>query len=958
MGDLPWKSVELAFTGGKIESAEAEHGLSSFPKLDAVGIGDMSGSGAVYPSGKALTVTFTADTNMDDVEIDFASSSTAIVGDGYPTIEWSSTFPVASIVQDTRLDVYAFAPGTEITSIELENPTDTLAITPKAPGLSAQMGSGFFGLARLDGSGTPIEQGVPLVSTSEALAPDAAGARTSVVKSPVSPAYGYVTIVLGAFFFDPCETCGFPAGGCTANKAGDACVDEAGSTCFIAEPACACESVQDGPDALIPLCAPEGDGTCGVAGVYACLQGADPCVPVAESCYLGPPSPSPSPPYVATPMACACRGSLPSALSFVPGDNYVDITIEGNSYQYPVDYGTNKCAAWDAGRPPYCAAPYVDYLTEAADWCSSPWCFVDADDCSTASDSSNLPGLSYIWCDDSTATETDDFGCGGTCEKEDPQGGERPTCTQGADCGGQIFNECGTACPLICGQPAPEMCSENCVAEYQCPSGQCFDESAGTCSLTRPPARKCELGQGWSEFEDGVYVENGESYTDPKNPCKQGTCDNGLLIEMAIDCMEVGCDDPWCREPCPKGQKLNMDDPSRETCCGECVDISPSPEPAPPPSPGPTPPPSASPLPPPSLMPSPPTVSPQPPPLPPPPSPSPPAACSKKCPTDRDALATCSSTYETFSCRESYVYFGCDCSGCCYEEHSPPPPPLKPHPPPPAPPPSPLPSPLPSPMPSPPPSPMPTLAPPPAAIPRDLPNADDHDDHDHAPTQEREPESEPSPAPTPPPSPTVTPSPAPAPVPQNVCCLALTATCLACSTGLSVSEYCQFHPDTMGCASPPVPLPSPLPSPPAASPLPPPSPAPPTASPVLLPPPPAPPSPSPTPPPSSMPTPPPPPPPLFKALYVAFDLSVPSSWSWTEGLESLKRSIAESAAAGVTSSDVAIEEAETTRARRLQEDGSTTLRVSIAATDAAHAPSHLTMAQCGDGAHTYSICTT
>ncbi|EOD23561.1 hypothetical protein EMIHUDRAFT_239461 [Emiliania huxleyi CCMP1516] len=44
------------------------------------------------------------------------------------------------------------------------------------------------------------------------------------------------------------------------------------------------------------------------------------------------------------------------------------------------------------------------------------------------------------------------------------------------------------------------------------------------------------------------------------------------------------------------------------------------------------------------------------------------------------------------------------------------------------------------------------------------------------------------------------------------------------------------------------------------------------------------------------------------------------------GLESLKRSIAESAAAGVTSSDVAIEEAETTRARRLQEDGSTTLR--------------------------------
>ena len=298
--DRPWKSIEIAFTGGQVESAEAEHGLSSFPKLDAVGIGDMSGSGAVYPSGKALTVTFTADTNMDDVEISFASSSTAIVGDGYPTIEWSSTFPVASIVQDTRLDVYAFAPGTEITSIEVANPTDTIAITPKVPGLSAQMGSGFFGLARLDGSGTPIEQGVPIVATSEALAPDAAGARTSVVKNPVSPAYSYVTFVLAAFFFDPCETCGFPAGGCTANEVGDACVDEAGSTCFVAEPACACDSVQGGLP-LTALCAPGGDGTCGVAGVYACLQGADPCVPIAESCYVGPPSPSPSPPFVATP---------------------------------------------------------------------------------------------------------------------------------------------------------------------------------------------------------------------------------------------------------------------------------------------------------------------------------------------------------------------------------------------------------------------------------------------------------------------------------------------------------------------------------------------------------------------------------------------------------------------------------------------------------------------------------
>ena len=59
---------------------------------------------------------------------------------------------------------------------------------------------------------------------------------------------------------------------------------------------------------------------------------------------------------------------------------------------------------------------------------------------------------------------------------------QRETCTQGADCGGQVFAECGTACPLICGQPAAEFCTENCVAEHQCPNGQCFNERSGVCS--------------------------------------------------------------------------------------------------------------------------------------------------------------------------------------------------------------------------------------------------------------------------------------------------------------------------------------------------------------------------------------------------------------------------------------------------------------------------------------------
>ena len=36
-----------------------------------------------------------------------------------------------------------------------------------------------------------------------------------------------------------------------------------------------------------------------------------------------------------------------------------------------------------------------------------------------------------------------------------------------------------------------------------------------------------------------------------------------------------------------------------------------------------------------------------------------------------------------------------------------------------------------------------------------------------------------------------------------MCCLAMTASCLACASGVSVSEYCQEHPDTVGCSSPP-----------------------------------------------------------------------------------------------------------------------------------------------------------
>jgi len=77
----PWTTVEVAFADGEIESVAAENGLTAIIHANKkqVGIGDLSGSGATHPSGLAMTVTFSPDTDMDSVRIDFSSEVTAIV---------------------------------------------------------------------------------------------------------------------------------------------------------------------------------------------------------------------------------------------------------------------------------------------------------------------------------------------------------------------------------------------------------------------------------------------------------------------------------------------------------------------------------------------------------------------------------------------------------------------------------------------------------------------------------------------------------------------------------------------------------------------------------------------------------------------------------------------------------------------------------------------------------------
>ena len=55
------------------------------------------------------------------------------------------------------------------------------------------------------------------------------------------------------------------------------------------------------------------------------------------------------------------------------------------------------------------------------------------------------------------------------------------TCVLGDDCGNQVWTECGTSCPPICGSPEPMICNMMCNVGYQCPHGLWWDNDTGNC---------------------------------------------------------------------------------------------------------------------------------------------------------------------------------------------------------------------------------------------------------------------------------------------------------------------------------------------------------------------------------------------------------------------------------------------------------------------------------------------
>ena len=56
-------------------------------------------------------------------------------------------------------------------------------------------------------------------------------------------------------------------------------------------------------------------------------------------------------------------------------------------------------------------------------------------------------------------------------------------CVLGDDCGNQVWTDCGTSCPPICGSPEPMMCNMMCNVGYQCPQGLWWDNDTGNCVL-------------------------------------------------------------------------------------------------------------------------------------------------------------------------------------------------------------------------------------------------------------------------------------------------------------------------------------------------------------------------------------------------------------------------------------------------------------------------------------------
>ena len=77
------------------------------------------------------------------------------------------------------------------------------------------------------------------------------------------------------------------------------------------------------------------------------------------------------------PTYCPCIDTFPDGwVTFEEG--LLQVNISGMAFSYPSNYGLSSCIAHDEGQPPTC-----DALDEVPGWCTSRWCWVDKDVCTT-----------------------------------------------------------------------------------------------------------------------------------------------------------------------------------------------------------------------------------------------------------------------------------------------------------------------------------------------------------------------------------------------------------------------------------------------------------------------------------------------------------------------------------------------------------------------------------------------
>lgn len=72
------------------------------------------------------------------------------------------------------------------------------------------------------------------------------------------------------------------------------------------------------------------------------------------------------------------EGGAPQGLTFVESSTGRGCLRGEAGNCYPIDYGSQRCSAWDINLPPRCADREGRPLTNAPLFCAQPWCFVDA----------------------------------------------------------------------------------------------------------------------------------------------------------------------------------------------------------------------------------------------------------------------------------------------------------------------------------------------------------------------------------------------------------------------------------------------------------------------------------------------------------------------------------------------------------------------------------------------------